>query len=344
MSFENLNERERKVLEHLIEHYVQTADPVGSRVIANKYRMGLSPATIRNTMQDLEELGLIKQPHTSAGRVPTDSGYRVFVDMLLKPAPLTKNEAARIKEIISSRKGRGMDIILGQTSKILGDITSQLGVSIAPRFEEGILSRINFIPVAEGKVLAVVSVKSGLAHSILLEIESSIQIKELQKMEQVLNERLPGLTLGDIRRTLGERLADTGLSPRLLKLFINPEIDIWVDDPDQKIHVTGTENLISQPEFADREKLTEVIKILEEQNSLKELLLTKAGGQGIIITIGNENPIVGIKDCSMVTSTYQAGGISGTIGVIGPTRMPYSKLVSIVEFTARSLTEALSDS
>jgi len=343
MAFENLNAREQKVLKNLIEHYIQTADPVGSRVIANKYRMGLSPATIRNTMQDLEELGLVIQPHTSAGRIPTDSGYRVFVDMLLKPEPLTKSDKNKIKNIISRMGSRGLDTILSQTSKVLGEITSQLGLSIAPKFEEGILTRIDLIPAAEGKILVVVSMKSGLARTILLEAESGIDVKELARMQQILNERLCGLSLGQIRKTLAERLADTNCSPRLIKLFIDPEVNIWVDEGGDKLHITGTDNLINQPEFADRKKLSEFVRLIEEQSSLKEFIESQSVGEGIIITIGNENPIEQIKGCSLVTTRYKAGKVSGTIGIIGPTRMPYSKLASIVEYTAKSLTDALSE-
>lgn len=344
MAFENLSEREQKILRNLIEHYVHTADPVGSRVIANKYRMGISPATIRNTMQDLEELGLITQPHTSAGRIPTDTGYRVFVDMLLKPEPLTKAEKTRIENIIKKRKMKGIDAVLSQTSKILGEITAQLGITVAPKFDEGILTRIDLIPVADAKILMIVSVKDGLARSILLEVESDIDLKELRQTETVLNEHLAGLSLGEIRKTLAERLSDTGFSPKLIKLFIDDENDVWADQRGAALHITGTDNLIIQPEFSDRERLKDFIKLLEEKHELKKILDSQLGAEGIIITIGHENPIAQIQNCSLVTSTYKAGEVSGTIGVIGPTRMPYSKLVSIVEYTAKSLTDALSES
>lgn len=319
-----------------------TADPVGSRIIANKYRMGLSPATIRNTMQDLEEMGLITQPHTSAGRVPTDIGYRVFVDMLLSPEALSQAEKTKIRNIISEKSRGGIDAILGQTSKVLGEITNQLGISASPRFDEGVLTRIELIPVSDDKILVVVAVKSGLIRTILMEAESQIDTAELVLMEQVLNERLSGLKLGQIRKTLADRLADTSRSPRLIKLFIDPEADIWVDEEATGLHITGTDNLIIQPEFADRVKLTDLVKLLEEKKALRDLLEANVG-EGIVITIGSENPLDEIRSCSLVTSKYRAGRVTGTIGIIGPTRMPYSKLVSIVEYTAKSLTDALSE-
>ncbi len=343
MAFKNLSEREREVLQNLIDHYIQTADPVGSRVIANKYRMGLSPATIRNTMQDLEELGLITQPHTSAGRIPTDIGYRVFVDMLLKQEPLTVTEKAKIKSMFAEGR-KGVDAILSQTSKVLGEITSQLGISVAPKFEEGVLSKMTLIPVSEGRIIMIITVRSGLVKSILMEVESDISPDDLRQMESVLNERLTGHTLGHIRKTISERLHDTGCSPKLIKLFVDPDIDVWTDLENEKLHITGTDNLILQPEFADLSKLTEFVKFLENKEELVELLESKSLGEGIVITIGSESSIAQIQDCSLVTSGYKAGKLSGTIGIIGPTRMPYSRLISIVEYTAKSLTKALSES
>ncbi|MCX6826489.1 MAG: heat-inducible transcriptional repressor HrcA [candidate division Zixibacteria bacterium] len=342
MAFENLNSRELRVLQNLINHYIQTADPVGSRVIANKFRMGLSPATIRNTMQDLEELGLIRQPHTSAGRIPTDSGYRVFVDMLLKTEPLTEADKSKIRGMVNDGN-KGLDAILSQTSRILGEITSQLGITISPKFDEGVLTRIDLIPVADGKLLVIVAVRSGLAKTILMEVESDIDIAELRQMESVLNERLAGLTLGHIRKTLNDRLANTSCSSRLIKLFLDSKSVIWEDQGDEKLHYTGADKLISQPEFADRNRITDFFKLLENQKSLIEFLESKSVGEGIVITIGSENEINEMRSCSLVISKYQTGNNFGVIGILGPTRMPYSKLVSIVDYTAKSLSDALID-
>jgi len=344
MAFENLSSREKKVLHNLIMHYITTADPVGSRVIANRFRMGISPATIRNTMQDLEELGLITQPHTSAGRIPTDFGYRVFVDMLLKQEPLSAAEKLNIKKLASGSGVGGLDEVLSQTTKILGDITNQLGVSIAPRFDEGVFSKIALMPISEGKIYVVVTVKSGLVKSIFMEVESDTSPAELEEMEAVLNERLSGLKLGQIRKTINERLADTRCSPRLLKLFVDSEVDIWSGLDNDELHLVGTDKLISKPEFSDLTKLSDVVKFLENKEELKKLLESKTLGEGIVITIGSESSVNEFQNCSLVTSGYQVGKLRGTIGIIGPTRMQYSRLISIVEYTAKSLTEALSDS
>ncbi len=341
MAFENLTDREKKVLTSLISHYVTSADPVGSRAIASKYGLGISPATIRNTMQDLEEMGLVLQPHTSAGRIPTDAGYRLFVDILLGEEELTNNEKFAINETISSQFG-GVDSILGQTSRVLASLSNQLGVSITPHLDDSVLSHIELIHMAEGKVLVVLAFRSGLARTILVEVEATVGLPELTTMSQVLNEKLGGLTLGHIRKTVQERLAGSGGNPRLLRFFVDDNSDIWDGGSSLKLHIDGAENLIMKPEFSDREKLTEVIKLINSPHGLIENIQTEElKDSGIVITIGAENRSREIQSCSVVSASYKAGQTKGTIGVIGPTRMPYGKLVSLVKYAARQLSKVL---
>ncbi|HUV30243.1 MAG TPA: heat-inducible transcriptional repressor HrcA [Acidobacteriota bacterium] len=339
MAFENLSDREKLVLFNLISHYIESADPVGSRVIADRFRMGISSATIRNTLQDLEDLGLVEQPHTSAGRVPTDKGYRVYVDYLLKPDTLSETEKETIKQSIL-REGRGISEILGQTARVLSDITDQLGLTVAPRFEEGVLGSLRLIPVSEGRLMVVVIVKSGLARSLILEVEASVSDSALREVEQGLTERLTGLTLSEIRRTITERMAGVSGQGRLIKLVMDAKDRIWTEDRAGDLHYAGTNTLLSKPEFADRGRLSKLMKVLEDGKVLLEFL-GEAEREGLIITIGEENKMDEIINCSLVKSTYRVGNITGTIGIIGPTRMPYAKAVSIVEYTARSITELL---
>jgi heat-inducible transcriptional repressor len=340
MAFENLTDREKQILYNLINHYVASADPVGSRVIANRFKMGISSATIRNTLQDLEELGLVEQPHTSAGRVPTDLGYRVFVDYLLKPEELTETEKASIKQSII-REGHGVNEILGQTARVLSEITDQLGLTLAPRFEEGVLSSLRLIPVSDERLMVVVVVRSGLARSVILEVEASVSTSAAQEVEQLLNERLAGLTLSNIRNTISERMADLSGRGRLIKLVVDSKERIWTEDRSEEFHYAGTDTLLAKPEFSDHSRLSKLIKVLEDGKVLSEFL-SQAEQEGLLITIGEESRIDDIINCSLVKSTYRVGNITGTIGIIGPTRMPYAKAVSIVEYTARSITELLS--
>ncbi len=344
MGFENLTEREKKVLGCLISHYISTADPVGSRVLANKYRLGVSPATIRNTMQDLEELGLVQQPHTSAGRVPTDAGYRMFVNNLLRQEPLATEEREIIDHSISAGSA-GIESILEQTSRALASLSHQLGVTISPKLDDSILSRIELIHMAEGKVLVVLAFSSGLARTILVEVDAAIGPVQLAEMAAALNEKLSGLSLGRIRKTVQERLASTSGNPRLLRMFIDSDSKIWGSLSVEKIHVDGTENVLIQPEFADREKLQGIVKLLGERNGLIEIMgVAKGSESGIVITIGAENKALEIQSCSVVSATYDAGSTKGTIGVIGPTRMPYARLVSLVKYAARQLSKAFKSS
>ncbi|MEA2030574.1 MAG: heat-inducible transcriptional repressor HrcA [candidate division Zixibacteria bacterium] len=339
MAFENLSEREKRVLSNLINYYIASAGPVGSRVIANKFKMGISSATIRNTLQDLEELGLVLQPHTSAGRVPTDLGYRVYVDFLLQPNEPTKAEKEYIKDTLL-KEGREINAILGQTCRILSEITSQLGVSIAPRFDEGVLKHIDLIPISEERIMAVVVVRSGLARSVIIEVEASIPETSLREVESLLNERLGGLTLGEIRDTIYSRLADTSIGGRLIKLIIDSKDRIWTEKNKGDVHISGADNLLLQPEFADLDQVSQLIKLVEDGSVLRDFLL-KANKEGLFITIGQENKFSKILNCSLVTSSYRVGEIIGTIGVVGPTRMPYNKLSSLVDYTARTITQVL---
>ncbi|MEA3296402.1 MAG: heat-inducible transcriptional repressor HrcA [candidate division Zixibacteria bacterium] len=340
MAFENLTEREKQILSNLVNYYITSADPVGSRVIANRFKMGISSATIRNTLHDLEDVGLVEQPHTSSGRIPTDLGYRVYVDYLLKPEDLTRAEKESIQTAIL-KEGRGISEILGQTCKVLGDITKQLGVSIAPRFEKGVLKRLDLIPVSDERIMVIVVVQSGLARSVIIEIEAAIPESSLRGMEALLNERLAGLTLGTIRKTISERLADVSGSGRLLKLLIDSRDKIWADTGTDGIRVYGADHLVQQPEFSNVDKISDLVRILENSNVLSEFL-NDANEEGLIITIGRENKFTEIMNCSLVTSLYRVGDITGTIGIIGPTRMPYRKLISVVEYTARAITDVLS--
>lgn len=341
MAFESLSDRERQILANLVDYYISSADPVGSRVIANKFKMGLSSATIRNTLQDLEELGLVEQPHTSAGRVPTDIGYRFYVDSLFKPEDLSDAEKQSIKSALVA-EGREVQAILGQTARLLGEITSQLGVTIAPRFEEGQLRSIRFVPVAEGRVMVIVVISSGLAKTLVLEVEATISDSALREFENVINERLAGLSLSEIRRSITDRLIGAEIpGGRLVQLIIDPESKVWQEKQrPEDLHFGGTDRLMQHPEFSDRKRLTRIVSLIENSRVLSDFL-QQASEEGLVITIGKENRIDAMMDCSLVTSSYRVGQISGAIGVIGPTRMPYSKLVSVVEYTARSITEVL---
>ena len=309
MSFSDLTAREKEVLQFLIDHYVATAEPVGSKMIADKYKLGISPATIRNTIKDLEQMGLVRQPHTSAGRVPTDKGYRVYVDSLLEPESLTLSEQEQIEKKMNSDYSAVEDL-LEQTSHVLGMVSKQLGVAVAPRFDQGILTHIDLIPVAERKLLVVLAVKSGLVRTILLEADSPLEGQNLEETKRLLNERLCGLSLGLIKDSAEQRIQDVSTSsPRLIKLFLDSKDNIFGFPQTEQIHLGGTANILSQPEFKDYDKLKPVMSFIEEKKLFAQLFASKGIKEGITITIGKEIERGEMESCSLVTSRYETGGL-----------------------------------
>lgn len=342
VTMDQLNDRERQILRMLIEHFVTTAEPVGSRVLAMRYGLGISAATIRNTMQDLETRGLIRQPHTSAGRVPTDEGYRQYVEDLLDPKPVPKRLADRLRDEIANVHSRAVDEILDQTAHVLASVTSQIGVTLAPSFEQGVISRIELVPVAERRMLLVLGIESGLARTILLEVSAEIDPKSVESTERALNDRLVGQPLSSLKTSAPDRLrGDQRADARLVKMFFDAADDLTTRPPGESLHVNGTSNLFAQPEFADHEALSGLLRVIEQRTPLIELLQRQGMGEGIVVTIGREAKLAGAEGCSLVSANYTAGQVSGTIGVVGPTRMEYAKLVSIVDYVAKLLSEQM---
>ncbi len=338
----NLSTREIQVLSALIDSYIKTAKPVGSRRLASKYKLGVSPATIRNTLQDLEEQGLVYQPHTSAGRIPTESAYRIYVNSLMQIEPLDPNQ----QEVILAELTAGsiaIDQILEQSCRVLSRVSNQLGISMAPRFNEGILTKLELIPVADDRLLVIVAIKSGLVRSVVMEVESAINPKLVEETAQILNERLAGEKLGIIIETINERLSDiTYGDPKLIRLFMDSTEEILKLPSDKDLHLVGTSNITMQPEFQDPKQLQKLIGILEERQRLIQSLDAATLFDGVVVTIGKDANLGMLEGCSMVTATYSAGKSKGTIGVIGPTRMEYSKLMSIVDYTSKILSKILS--
>jgi heat-inducible transcriptional repressor len=264
------------------------------------------------------------------------------VDTLLEPVELTPSEEEQIKSEILVDYAAVEDL-LEQTSRVLANVSNQLGVTIAPRFDQGILTRINLIPVAEKKILVVLAVKHGLVKSVLLEAESNVKTEALNKTANILNERLCGLTLGEIKNSMEQRLKDDSTAdPKLIKLFLDTSENLLNFPETEQLHLGGTTNIVDQPEFKDREKLKSLIELIEEKRLLAELVSAKGIKNGITITIGKEIERGEMQSCSLVTSSYRAGKVSGTIGIIGPTRMRYAKLISLVDYTAKLLSEILS--
>lgn len=335
----DLNEREALVLEAVVRTFVQTASPTASRTVARRFDLGVSPATIRNTMSDLTRKGYLSQPHASAGRMPTDKAYRYYVNTLMRPGRLTSEETRRIEAALDLARSSAEERLLARAVKALSVVTQELGVGLAPRVEEGVLEKIDLVGVSRERILIVLAIRSGPVRTIFVEGERADSDEALGSVARFLNERLGGQTLREIRESYRDRLADGPAEHAdLLNIFLEQAEGLFSARPPggEDVLLGPTAGLAAQPEFADREHLRTLLQLTEQRDVLAEALRDRRA-DGIVISIGGEHAIPPLVDFSMVTAEYDMGSVHGTIGVIGPTRMPYDRMVSLVEYTARLL-------
>jgi heat-inducible transcriptional repressor len=351
MPLPELSERERRILEAVIQTYVETAEPTGSRSLARRFGFDVSPATIRNTMSDLEEKGYLYHPHTSAGRVPTDMAYRMYVDSLIRLAPLATLERDELMERLAAG-GSAIEAILRCAAQSLGVLTQELGVALGPRLDQTVLQRLELVRLSTERLLLVLTLRGGIMRTIFVEVPNAIADEALGEVSIVLNERLAGLTLREIRASLGARLRDTnpaGNAGQLLNIFVEQAdqvFDVALAPEDETIVLGQASVLAEQPEFASGESLRRLIALTETRDQLAELLRKRAttattAHPGLTITIGTEHDDPRFENLTIVTAEYRAGSLGGVIGVIGPTRMPYEKVISLVSHTSRLISALL---
>ena len=353
MALHDLNERERRVLEAVIQMYVETAEPAGSRTLSKICGLGVSAATIRNTMSDLEEKGYLFHPHTSAGRVPTDRAYRAYVDALVQLPALSGPESERLAEEISAGS-TAVEAILRRAAQSLGLLTQELGVALGPQMlERTVLARIELVRLASDRVLVVLTLQGGAVRTIFIEARGELDDAVVAEVTRLLNERLAGLTLSEIRTSLADRLRDSADGARdvveLLNIFVQQReqlFDLSLQVEDRNVVLGQASVLAEQPEFSSGEQLRSLLQLTETRQDLAELLRHRgaspsAVSPGLTISIGNEHADPRLERFTLVTSEYRAGPFSGVIGVIGPTRMPYDKVIAMVSHTSRLLTELL---
>ncbi len=341
-----LSERERRVLEAVIQSYVETAEPAGSRTISRRFGLGVSPATIRNTMSDLEEKGFLFHPHTSAGRVPTDLAYRVYVDSILSFPRISHTDEHVLKERIGSR-GSTIEAILQRAAQSLGIVTQELGIALGPRFDQAVLQRVELLRLSSERILMVLALEGGSMRTIFVEVKGEIADGALSEVSSVLNQRLGGLTLRQVRSSLGPRLRDATMAPEaseLLNVFVEQGEQLFDVAPDLEKDgvVLGQASVLAeQPEFSSGDSMRRLIELTDTRQDLAELLRKRSVTAGVSITIGNEHEDPRLERFTVVTAEYRAGGLSGVIGVIGPTRMPYDKVISLVRHTSRLVSDLL---
>lgn len=327
-----LNERKRKILQIIIEDYIATAEPVGSRTISRKYEVGLSPATIRNEMSDLEALGYLEQPHTSAGRIPSAMAYRFYVDSLIAPGTLTANDQALIDAWYRERI-RNIDEIFQSTAKILSRMTRNVSLVMSDKRTNRIFRYMKFLPLDEHRAILCIITNDGAVDNCLVEIPLGMSEAELAYLANRITNRLQGSNLNEIKANTLRDLHDDLSNDKLLFATIAQAMqEIGATGTEQKVFFGGTRQLLNQPEFRNVERIKDFLSLLEEEKVLKDIL-HDGEDTGLRITIGAENKFVGIQDCSMVQATYRLDGkIVGTMAVLGPTRMEYGKIISVMDY------------
>ncbi|HEU4799957.1 MAG TPA: heat-inducible transcriptional repressor HrcA [Gemmatimonadales bacterium] len=330
-----LSERELRVLESVVHFYVETAEPAGSQTIARRYGLGVSPATVRGIMSELEEKGFLYHPHTSAGRIPTDRAYRAYVDRMMHRPALSGADRLALESELQGRS-TAADELLRRAAQVLGVLTQELGLAVAPALDQVILERVELVPVASDRLLLVFNLRSGVVRTIFVRVPATIAAESVAGVAQILNERLAGHTLAEIRTTLSDRLRDAGAADReLLDIFIAEGDEIFALERSAEPVVLGSAQLLAeQPEFATQQRMRDLLHLTEQRDVLREALGQRRRS-GLSVTIGGENDDSRLNEFTLVTASYRKGDLSGVIGVIGPTRMPYDKIIGLVEHTSR---------
>jgi heat-inducible transcriptional repressor len=302
----------------------------------------LSPATIRNVMADLEFMGYLDHPHTSAGRMPTDQGYRFYVDYLMDVEHLQESDQKSIKQVLSPVDDP--DELLRESSKILGRISHQLSIITSPHLASGIFEKLELIPLSSSKIMVIISLKAGLVKTITLEVLSEIKREKLDDLARVMNERLAGLTLIEIRNTFFDRMKDISTEQTgLVRLFIDSVDKLFNDVPEtEKVHIGGTRDILAQPEFEHPENFRSIIELLDNQQMIIHVLEKKDLKVGDVdVSIGSENSDEALKKYSILTTGYSISDVNGSVCLIGPRRMNYSKVVPLVDYVARMISSML---
>jgi heat-inducible transcriptional repressor len=328
---QQLDERKLKILQAIIRNYLETGEPVGSRTISKFTDLNLSSATIRNEMADLEELGYIMQPHTSAGRIPSDKGYRLYVDMLLKDKV---QEVEDMKELLLQKADR-LETILQQVAKLLAVNTHYTTMVSTPQYKKKV-KFIQLTEVEDNQLLCVIVFERNIVKNKIIHISTSLSKETLLKLNLVINTFLQGLDLGEINLPVISQMKDQAGEYRdLVNDILDAIMQAVSEEEDVEIFTSGTTNILRYPELGDRDKAADLLYTLEEKKALSDLIVDKMEDEesrGIQVYIGDETPVESMKECSVITATYEIEeGVYGKVGIIGPKRMDYQKVVNTLQ-------------
>ncbi|KXG78524.1 Heat-inducible transcription repressor HrcA [Fervidicola ferrireducens] len=339
-----LDDRKIKILRAIVVDYIATAEPVGSRTIARKYRMGISPATIRNEMADLEELGYLAQPYTSAGRIPSDKGYRFYVDFLMPVVELTEKELHAIRQLFKKRI-KELEDLIEETSRVISNLTNYTSIIVGPQLHESRLKHVEILKLSKEKGLLIIVTNYGAVVHQIVELPENLTDSDLTRISNLFNHYLVERTVDEITPDYMERIKSEMREYEMtLDAFIRVLIERLEEAKENgKVFASGSSRMLDFPEFKDVEKARNFLSLIEEEDFMIRVLKYTSKPNQITISIGNENPWKELQEFSIITTNLTAGGKNlGIFGVIGPTRMDYSKVVSILNKVTNYLNETLS--
>ncbi len=345
-----LDERSREILALLIKTHISTGQPVSSRAIARLSSEGLSAATVRNIMAELEQAGYLQQPHTSAGRIPTDKGYRFYVDHILEKARLSEVDENTIQRGMLGEQWPSAEQLMTRASHLLSHLSESVGIVVSPRFSTDLIRHIEFVRLSDGRILVVTVSRAGIVQDRLIRVEGNFTQDELDRTARYVNANFSGMSLVGIRAELLKRMAEEkALYDSLLQnaILLCEKGLSETEEAEAEVFVEGTSNILAKPDFADLERLRELLRLFEEKSRLVKLLnecIATVAQPPIGVRIGAENSLPGLRGCAVITSTYSYGHqVVGSLGVVGPMRMEYARMISVVDYVARLLERALAN-
>lgn len=334
-----LTERQKLILLAVIDDYIVSAEPVGSRTVSKKKNVGFSAATIRNEMADLEEMGYLEQPYTSAGRIPSQKGYRFYVDHLLTPQLWTRNDIFRLE--LQPIDFDDLEEIFQQTISILSELTNYMTIALAPKSFEHRLKHIQIIPLNDRYAVFILVTNTGYVEQRRILIPEGISASHLERFVNFLNHHLQGMQLSEIKKVMDQKWSKE--FERYID-HLDTMIDIFIriieQDKEERVYMSGTTRILEQPEFQDVEKMRVLLDLIEETDTISQLI--ESNTTGVQVRIGRENHHQSFNHCSIISASYMINGEPvGSIGVLGPTRMDYSKVIGLIDFLSKDLTNRL---
>lgn len=336
-----LSERQRLILSAIVDDYIRSAEPVGSRSISKRGDVAYSPATIRNEMSDLEELGYLEQPHTSAGRIPSHKGYRYYVDHLVHVSEMTRRDVDRLKLFFAERMKQHEELIR-QVAMIVAEMTNYTSIVLEPELYSTSLKQMQIIPLNDNQAVAIVVTNTGHVENRLISLPQGVPVSEIEKLVNILNAKLSGVSMLKLSSQLYNELgAEIRKYVSRYEELIKMLDSAFMIEDESRVFLSGATNIMDQPEFRDVEKVKSLFALLEEQDTLAKMLTSTESG--IQVKIGTENNMDAINNCSLITATYSIDGqMLGTIGVLGPTRMEYGKVIGLMHFFTKEIANIIS--